>query len=150
LIARARDADPQNPRVRLAEAGVEVGAGNFTAAQALLDALPMELVDDPEVTMLRGQILFAGMQANSPPESELITRLAADESDSDARYRLAAHLVARGDYEGALEQLLDLMTKDRSFEDDAGRKGMLAVFAMLGGDGELVTRYRGKMLNALY
>jgi len=49
-----------------------------------------------------------------------------------------------------LKQLLELMKRDRAFQEDAGRKGMLSVFAILGGEGELVTRYRSRMLNALY
>ena len=131
LIAKAREVDPEN-------------------ARAILDDLPVDLVDDPEVTALRGQLLFSGVCADSPAEPELATRLEANPADSDARYRLAARLVAKGDYEGALEQLLDLMKKDRTFEDDAARKAMLALFAMLGVEGDLVNRYRSRMSSALY
>jgi len=150
LIEQAREADPENIRVRLAQAGIEAAAGNIRQAQAILDELPQELADDPEVTRLKGQVSFAALQADSPPEATLISRLEADPKDSDARHRLAAHLVVRGDFEGALEQLLELMKQDRAFADDAGRKGMLMVFAMLGGQGALVTGYRSRMLNALY
>jgi len=150
LIEQAREADPENIRVRLAQAGIEAAAGNIRQAQAILDELPQELADDPEVTRLKGQVSFAALQADSPPEATLISRLEADPKDSDARHRLAAHLVVRGDFEGALEQLLELMKQDRAFADDAGRKGMLMVFAMLGGQGDLVTGYRSRMLNALY
>jgi putative thioredoxin len=41
------------------------------------------------------------------------------------------------------------MKRDRGFQDDAARKGMLAVFDLLGA-GDLVARYRAKMMNALY
>jgi putative thioredoxin len=41
------------------------------------------------------------------------------------------------------------MKRDRGFQDDAARKGMLAVFDLLG-DGDLVAGYRAKMMNALY
>jgi len=150
LIDQARKADPENARVRLAEAGIQVAAGDTRGAQETLDNLPIELADDPATIGLKGQIGFALLQADSPPEAMLVSRLEADPKDSDARYRLAAHLVVRGDYGGALEQLLELMKRDRGFEDDAGRKGMLSVFAMLGGEGDLVSRYRNRMLNALY
>jgi putative thioredoxin len=108
------------------------------------------LAEDPEVVSLRGQVSFAALRDESPPESTLTARLEADPKDSDARYKLAAHLLARSDFEGALDQLLELVKRDRAFNDDAGRKGMLTVFAMLGGEGELVSRYRSRMLNALY
>lgn len=150
LIARAREADPENDRVRLAEAGIEAATGNTQGAQAILDSLPRELAEDPEVTTLKGQVLFATLKNESPPEVELIARLENDPKDSDARHRLAAHWVVRGNFEGALDQLLELMKRDRAFDDDAGRKGMLMVFAMLGDERELVTRYRNRMLNALY
>lgn len=150
LIEQARNVEPENVRIPLAEAQIQAAAGNRQEAQQILDGLPRELADDPEVVSLKGQIGFAVLQADSPAEATLASRLEADPKDSDARYRLAAHLVVRGDYEGALEQLLELIKRDRAFEEDAGRKGMLTIFAMLGGEGELVNRYRSRMLNALY
>jgi len=150
MIEQARKADSENARVRLVEAEIEAVGGNIQGAQAILDDLPPELADDPKVARLKGQINFAAIQVDSPLEATLVSRLEADPKDSDARHRLAAYLVVRGDFEGALEQLLELMKRDRAFADDAGRKGMLMIFAMLGGQGDLVTRYRSRMLNALY
>jgi putative thioredoxin len=150
LVAKAREADPENARIRLTEAGIAAASGNIQEAQTILDGLPMDLADDPEVTILRGQLLFAGLCADSPPESELTARLEANPADSEARYRLAARMVDRGDYEAALQQLLDLMKRDRTFEDDAARKAMLALFAMLDEEGDLVKRYRNRMSSALY
>ena len=63
---------------------------------------------------------------------------------------MAAHRVLKGDYEAGLEQLLALMLKDRHYGDDAARKGMLAIFDLLGGTGDLVTRFRSRMFNALH
>ncbi|MFP4246667.1 MAG: tetratricopeptide repeat protein, partial [Halochromatium sp.] len=42
-----------------------------------------------------------------------------------------------------------LLKRDRQYGDDAARKGMVAIFDLLGG-GDLVTRYRAKMLSSLY
>jgi len=150
LIDQARTAEPENTRIRLVEAGIAAATGNSRGAQEILDDLPRELADDPEVTSLKGRVGFAALQTDSPPEATLKSRLEADPQDSDARYRLAAHRVVRDDLEGALEQLLELMKRDRAFQDDAGRKGMLLIFAMLGEQSELVARYRSRMLNALY
>ena len=52
--------------------------------------------------------------------------------------------------EGALELLLVLMQKDREYGDDLARKDMLRIFDMLGGQGELVKRYRNRMFNFLH
>ena len=55
-----------------------------------------------------------------------------------------------GEYEPALEQLLALLLKNRNYGDDAARKGMLAIFEILGGNDPLVNRYRNRMFNALH
>jgi len=150
LFDQARAADPENGRVRLVEAEIAFAAGNFQGAREILDTLPRELAGEPEATSLKGRLSFAAIQADSPPEATLRSSLEADPKDSDARYRLAAHRLIRGDYEEALEQLLELMKRDRAYQDDVGRKGMLLIFTLLGECNELVMRYRSRTLNALY
>jgi putative thioredoxin len=100
--------------------------------------------------VLRGELGFAAVLTDAPPASACAERLAADPSDSKTRYQLAAHQVMAGDYQPALDNLLMLMQKDRGYGDDAGRKGMLMVFDLLGGEGDLVAAYRAKLARALY
>ncbi|MFO7641863.1 MAG: tetratricopeptide repeat protein, partial [Candidatus Competibacteraceae bacterium] len=61
-----------------------------------------------------------------------------------ARYALA------GSHEAALEQFMDLMIRVPQFEDGAGRKGLLAIFEMLGNEHPLVTTYRRRMFSLLH
>ena len=150
LIQRARDEDPANPRTSLAEVQLTAAQGGVAQAQAQLERLPIELAHDPEVAALRGQLQFAAALAGGPEAAILRARLESDPNDSEARYQLAAQRVVAGDYEAALGLLLELMKRDRAYGDDAGRKGMLAVYDLLGGAGDLVTQYRARMMNALY
>jgi putative thioredoxin len=149
LIERARSEDPENARLALAEIQLAVAQGRTEEAQSALDRLPLELAKDPEVAALRGQLLFAAALSGAPGPSALEARLAADPKDSEARYQLAARRVVAGDYEGALELLLELVRRDRAYGEDAGRRGMVAVFDLLGA-GDLVSRYRARMMTALY
>jgi putative thioredoxin len=48
-----------------------------------------------------------------------------------------------------MDQLLEIVRRDRGFEDDIGRKTLLSVFDLLGG-GELVSRYRRRLSSLLY
>ena len=75
-------------------------------------------------------------------------RVAANENDLEARLTLANLLVAAGQYEAGMDQLLEIVRRDRAFEDDIGRKTLLSVFNLLGG-GELVSRYRRLLASAL-
>jgi len=150
VIAEAKVKEPDNARIALAEVQLTAARGDIAEAAAQLERLPLELAQDPEVTALRGQLRFAEALIGAPSAAVLQQRLTADPTDSAARYQLAAHRVLAGDYATALEDLLTLMKRDRPYGDDAGRKGMVAIFDLLGGQGELVTRYRAKMMTALY
>jgi putative thioredoxin len=56
----------------------------------------------------------------------------------------------QNELEAALELLLRLMQSDREYGDDIARKDMLRIFDMLGGQGELVKRYRNRLFNLLH
>ena len=150
LVEQARRDDPGNPRVQLAHARLQATLGNLDAAEQALATLPLEEQDKPEITGLRARLVFDRAVEDADDEAALSQRLLANPGDSEAIYQLAAYRVLHGDYQAALEQLLQLMLKDRAYGDDAARKGMLAVFELLGGSGDLVVRYRSRMFNALH
>lgn len=149
-LRRALEVEPSNERIhpRLAEALIDTGA--LLEAEEVLGALPANRQQDADVRALAARLSFAQAAEGTPAESELERRVAADPADLEARYRLSAVLVGRGAYEAAMEQLLEIMRRDRTYRDDAGRKGLLALFELLGGRGPLVTRYRSRMSAALY
>lgn len=149
LLEEARDADPDNPRVVLALAEAQAAAGDVTAAGATLDSLPANERDKPEVAALRSHLFFEDQVAGAPATAELEARLATDPDDNEARFQLALRKVVGKDYDDAMELLLELMQKDRSYEDDAGRNTLLKVFELLGDDPR-VSRYRSRMASLLY
>jgi len=48
-----------------------------------------------------------------------------------------------------MDQLLEIVRCDRTYNDDAGRKGLLKIFELLGQNHELVTQYRRKLAQQL-
>lgn len=150
LMDKARADDPENQRLFVLEVQLKAAQGDIAGAEAMLEQTPLELANDPELAALRGRLRFAAIIADAPAPKALEKALAADPNTSEARYQLAAHLIVNGDLEDGLEHLLTLLKKDRAYGDDAARKAMVMVFDLLGGQGELVTRYRGKMLSSLY
>ena len=150
LIEQIRTTEPNNTKVWIAEIQLKASAGDTQGAEDMIERLPLDLINDPEIAALKGKLRFAGVLADAPTPDQLIARLDINPRDSEARYQLAAYRVTEGDMEGALENLFELVKTDRAYGDDAGRKGMLMVFDLLGGDGALVTRYRSKMMTALY
>ncbi len=150
LINKANVLDPENPRVKLSYARYKATLGELADAERLLEELPMDLQEQPEVVSMLARIKFDRATSEAPAAEELEEILEKDPANSEALYQLASHRIMQTDYEAALELLLKLMQKDREYGDDAGRKGMLQIFDMLGGEGELVKRYRSRMFNALH
>jgi len=148
-IEQAAGLDPDYDRVKFARARVLLGLGRLDEGEQVLNSVSIAAQGDPELAALRTQLAFRRIAAGSPPAEELGARIARDPGDLEARYRLSALKVLAEDHAGALEQLLEIVRRDRQFRDDAGRKTMLAVFNLLGGSGELVNAYRRQLSMAL-
>ncbi len=87
--------------------------------------------------------------ADLPPTDALEARVAAQPDDLEARFDLASAFIARRKYAEALEQLLVIVQRDRTFREDIGRKTMLSVFDLAAHQHELVAQWRRKLSAAL-
>jgi putative thioredoxin len=148
LLAEASRLDPRNEKIRIDAAAIMVDRGEMAEAGRLLASLSPTTAQEPRVQELLARIEFAEKAKDLPDEASLLERIRADENDLEARLALANLWIAQGRYEPALEQLLEIVRRDRGFKDDIGRKTMLSVFNLLGG-GELVSRYRRLLASAL-
>ncbi len=150
LIQQAAQMDPGSPRVMLSNARYLASVGRLDDAEQQLNALPIEEKNNPEVSAMLARLQFDRSSAGTPSPEELEQRLRQNPRDSEALHQLASHKIMQNDLEAALELLLRLMQCDREYGDDAARKDMLRIFEMLGGQGELVKRYRNRLFNLLH
>lgn len=144
ILAEASRLDPANLGVRLDAAEIMLDLNEVDEATRLIGSVPEDA--DPRVAQLKARLQFS--RAPGEDEAALNARIAGDENDLDARLKLANLHVAAGRYEAGMDQLLEIVRRDRSFGDDVGRKTLLSVFNLLGG-GELVSRYRRLLASAL-
>ena len=144
LLSEASQIDPGHLGVRLDAAEIMLDLGEADEAKRLIGSVADDA--DPRVPQLKARLQFLG--AAGEDETALAARVAANENDLEARLKLANLLVAAGRHEAGMEQLLEIVRRDRSFGDDIGRKTLLSVFNLLGG-GELVSRYRRLLASAL-
>ncbi|MCX7962806.1 MAG: thioredoxin [Burkholderiales bacterium] len=105
---------------------------------------------EPRVEALRRGIADAREAARAPSEAELRARLAANPMDHEARLALAARYAAARRWREALEELLEIVRRDKDWRDGEARKRMLAIFNLAAEDRELVADYRRKLAAALY
>jgi len=80
----------------------------------------------------------------------LEARIKSDPDDLAARLALAKLYARSHSYEQALEHLLEMLRRDRTFGGDIARKTMVALFDLLGNEHPLVRRYRKELAAVLY
>lgn len=147
-LTEAEAADPDNDDIRFALAELEIELGDHEAAGATLERVSGKGRGDPRYAQLDGQLAFAAIAATAPDIEQLEHTLASDPDDCDTRLKLSARLAQRGRFEPAMEQLLEIVRRDRRFGDDAGRKTLVKLFDIVN-DPALVSRYRGLLARAL-
>ncbi|MEZ5449962.1 MAG: thioredoxin [Thiolinea sp.] len=132
--------------------GMLLQQGELDAAETWLQSVPAEGELAEAVHQLQADLKMARLQqqASGEDSSELEQRLADNPDDLEAMLELARLRLAQGNAEAALELYLAVMKKDRSFQEDAGRQGLMNTFELLGAASPLVKKYRGKMFSLLY
>ncbi len=104
---------------------------------------------DSRYNAIKTQLDAVEVIAELPPPEELSSKIERDPADLEARFDLANWLIAEKRYEPALEQLFEIVLRDRTFKDDVGRKTMLSVFDLASSRPELVSAWRRKLSAAL-
>ena len=150
LMNQALAHDPDNIDLKINIAKLIAAEGDMQSASALLDSLGEEESKNDEAVKLRAKINFAKQLEGLLSTEQIESRLAENPEDLEALLDKSHHLSASGLYEEAMETLIQIMTIDRKFQDDAGRKGLLALFDMLGGEQEAVQKYRRKLFTLLH
>lgn len=100
-------------------------ANHLDAVKAILAELPEDGKKRPEYASLNAAIQLAEEAASLGSVEEIEKRLAADENDHQARFDLAIALNARGSKIEAAKALIDLMHRDRAWNEDGARKKLL-------------------------
>jgi len=132
-------------RIDLAETLME--AGRHEEAATELDSVPEDPDWDAHVAALRQAVAFARAGGS---EGELSARVAANPADLESRLALAGALAARRAWRDALEQLLEIVRRDKSWRDGEARKQMIAIFNLAANDEDLVGEYRRKLASVLF
>ena len=84
-------------------------------------------------------------------ETELLrAKLTANEADHQARYDLALALDAAGDRDAAISELLELVRRDRKWNEDAGRKQLVILFEAMGPTDPRTIEARRKLSGLLF
>ena len=122
---------PEHPEAVSGLARALIAAGRLDQARAKLESLPEKTEKDPAIARARSALALAEIAPAGDPAG-LEARIAADPDDHEARYELAGILTARGDRDGAADQLLESIGRDREWNEGAARKRLLQLLEAVG------------------
>jgi putative thioredoxin len=128
LFGEVLQKDRENAQALAGLAKCYIKTGDLGRAEQTLALVPPAKADSAPVASARAALELARKAPAAGDIEALRAKLAADPKDPQARFDLALALNAKGDRSGALDELLALVAKNRSWNDDAARKQLLQLF----------------------
>ena len=128
LFGEVLQKDRENAQALAGLAKCYIKTGDLARAEQTLALVPPAKADSSPVASARAALELARKTPAAGDIETLRAKLAADPKDPQARFDLALALSAKGDRSGALDELLAVVAKNRSWNDDAARKQLLQLF----------------------
>ena len=142
--------EPENPAAYAGLVRSHIALGNLDQADAFLTAAPAAIAKAKELDAARAQLELARQAANAGPEAELRAAVDANPNDHQARFDLAAALLAADKPGEAVDQLLDLFRRDREWNDGAARTQLFTIFDALKPQDPIVLSGRRRLSSMIF
>ena len=131
IFQQVREMAPDNPAVIGGLARAMIAAGRAAEARELLDGINPDQAAMPELARARAALEVASA-APAADTSELEARVAANPDDHEARFEIASAKMASGDRDGAADALLEIVRRDREWNEGAARQRVLQLLEAQG------------------
>jgi len=150
VYAEALSLDATNIAALAGLAKCYVTTGAVDQAKNTLAMVPESKRNDPAVKAVQAAIDLAEQAKSVGPIGELEQKVAANPLDHQARFDLATALNATGKRSDATTQLLEIVKRDRKWNDDAARKQLVQFFEAWGGADEATIEGRKRLSTILF
>jgi putative thioredoxin len=150
LYAKVLAQDAANLAALAGLARCYVGTGAIEQAKQTLAMVPEAKRNDPAVAAARAALELAEQANQLGPVAELETKVAANPADHQARYDLALALNAKGQREQALDHLIEIVKRDRKWNDDGARRQLVQLFEAWGPTDEATVNGRRRLSSILF
>ena len=145
--AQALELEPDNLAAIGGLARCYLAAGDLERANEVVALAPAG-AKNADLESVRAALALAAAAPSDTAEAE--KRLAADPNDHEARMELAKALAGKGKLQEACDQLLDLLARDRTWNEGAARAELLTVFEAAGPTSDVAKIGRRRMASILF
>ncbi|HLS69596.1 MAG TPA: thioredoxin [Kiloniellales bacterium] len=150
LYAQVLQQDQENTVAMAGMLRCQIDLGDLDGAQQTLDSLPEATQLKPELQAVASAIELARQAAESGDADELMKKVAANPDDLQARFDLAQALYANDRREAAAEELLEIIRRQRDWNDEAARKQLLKYFEAWGFQDPVSQEARRRLSSLLF
>jgi putative thioredoxin len=127
-----------------------IGGGHLDQAREFLSKAPAAIAKDKALAAAHAALELAELAKQAGPLQELEQRLAKDPADHAVRYDLALALLAAQRREEAVEHLLEIVRRQRNWNEEAARKQLVKLFEAFGPTDPITVQGRKKLSSILF
>ena len=142
--------DANNAKSYIGLIKCQIALGDLEQAEAILNGVPLEIAQSPEVEPVHAQIELAKQARDAGPINDLALLVEKKPNDHDARFKLAQALHGAGQVEDAVDQLLELFKRDREWNDGAAKSQLFIIFEALEPNNAIVLNGRRKLSSLIF
>ncbi len=149
-FAEVLQSDAENVTAMAGLAKCYIKSGDLARAEQMLDLVPHAKRSDSAVSSAQAMLDLAKKTEDASDTSELEQRVDQEPADLQARFDLALALQAKGAREAAMEQLLEIVKRDRNWNDGAARQQLVEFFDAWGANDPLTVKGRQRLSTILF
>ena len=150
IFSQVLVADPANPAAIAGLIRCAIAAGDLSGARHLTTGLADSVTSKPQVASALSALELAEQSGACGNAEEFRQNLLRDENDHQARFGLAMALYGDSQSETAMDELLELVRRDKDWNDEAGRKQLVKIFDALGPTHPLCVSGRRRLSTVLF
>ena len=151
LFHDALEAEPNSTAAYAGLVKVALVAGSVQQARGLYDHAPPEIAKDKAFTAVLSALELAEQAGQASGNlAELRSKLATDANDHQTRFDLAMAYYAAGQREQAVDELLELVRRNRGWNEEAARKQLVKFFEAFGPTDPLTISARKRLSSILF
>ncbi len=142
--------DPEHATALGGLARCLIKTGDLDRAKQTLAMVPAAKATDPMVVAAKAQLDLAEQAGEVGELNELLLAVERNPDDFQAQFDLAMALNARGDRALAAKHLLDIVARDRDWNEDGARKQLVTFFEAWGPTDPMTVETRKKLSAVLF
>ena len=150
LYSEILQAEADNPQATAGLVQCLIKLEDLENAESVLNSVSKQHENHAAIIAARAALDMAGQLSDLGDAGALEQAIQEDENNHQARFDLALILWAKGDQDGAADHLLEIVSRDRSWDEDGARKQLVKFFEIVGPMEPFTVKIRKKLSSILF